>query len=338
MGGEYTKIRIFQIKVNPGRREADPEAVHKLADSISEVGLMNPITVDQKYTLIAGLHRLEAAKRLGWADIECTVSNLEGLQIELAEIDENFVRKDLSDGEFRDLLLRRKEIYESLHPETKHGGDRKSEKIKCAKCTLDSAPSFIEDTAEKLNVHPATVRREIQTAKNLTPEAKNIIRDTKISKTNALKLSRLEPEQQKEAATQLVAGGIRSIDEYHPVPTEGTKEQTPEMPLEVKPPAPPPDPPAPPATEGCYTTFEDSVADLKNGGKDRTRTPDSFLMTFTFFLQRFCTGLANYDGSEYDAVLPLLTKSQLNQLHQEIQSVHTTLDNLFHKMERMAQK
>ena len=108
------RIPIFQINANAGRREADPEAVQKLADSISKVGLLNPITVNQEYTLIAGLHRLEAAKRLGWTEIKCTVSNLEGLQAELAEIDENFVRKDLSDDEFRELLLRRKEIYESL--------------------------------------------------------------------------------------------------------------------------------------------------------------------------------------------------------------------------------
>ena len=115
------QISIFQVNVNAGRRQADPEAVQKLADSISKVGLINPITVDQEYTLIAGLHRLEAAKRLGWTEIKFTVSNLEGLQAELAEIDENFVRKDLSDDEFRELLLRRKEIYEALHPETKHG-------------------------------------------------------------------------------------------------------------------------------------------------------------------------------------------------------------------------
>ena len=204
------QIPIYQINVNAGRREADQEAVQKLADSISKVGLLNPITVDQEYTLIAGLHRLEAAKRLGWTEIKCTVCNLEGLEAELAEIDENFVRKDLSDDEFRELLLRRKEIYESLHPETKHGGDRKSEKIKRAKCALDPAPSFIEDTAEKLSVHPATVRREIQTAKNLTAEAKTVLRDSdvKLTKKDTLKLSRLPPEQQEDAATQLAAGEI----------------------------------------------------------------------------------------------------------------------------------
>ena len=79
------QVPIFQINVNAGRREADPEAVQKLADSISKVGLLNPITVDQEYTLIAGLHRLEAAKRLGWSEIECTVSSLDGLLAELAE-------------------------------------------------------------------------------------------------------------------------------------------------------------------------------------------------------------------------------------------------------------
>lgn len=91
------KIHIFQIKVSEGHRETSQEAIHELADSISKVGLLNPITVDKDYTLIAGLHRLEAAKLLGWEEIECNISDLEGLLAELAEIDENFVRKGLSD-------------------------------------------------------------------------------------------------------------------------------------------------------------------------------------------------------------------------------------------------
>ena len=197
------RVSISEIKINSGRREADPDGVQELVDSISKVGLLNPITIDQEHTLIAGLHRLEAAKLLGWTEIECNVSSLEGLLAELAEVDENVVRKGLSAVEYSDLLLRRKEIYEALHPETKNGGDRKSEKIRIAKCNSDSAKPFIQDTAEKLGVHPATVARQIQTAKNLTSEAKDIIRDTgtKITKKDALKLSRLEPERQKQPAS-----------------------------------------------------------------------------------------------------------------------------------------
>ena len=209
------QISIFQVNVNAGRRQADPEAVQKLADSISKVGLINPITVDQEYTLIAGLHRLEAAKRLGWTEIKCTVSNLEGLQAELAEIDENFVRKDLSDDEFRELLLRRKEIYEALHPETKHGM-RNGQTSKDRNLRFLEAKPFAVDTAEKIGVSRATVERQIQTAKNLTPEAKGIIKGNKVSKTDALKLPRLAPVQQKEAAAKLVAGEILSVDEYCP--------------------------------------------------------------------------------------------------------------------------
>ena len=316
------QIPIFQINVNAGRREADPEAVQKLADSISKVGLLNPITVDQEYTLIAGLHRLEAAKRLGWTEIKCTVSNLEGLQAELAEIDENFVRKDLSNDEFRELLLRRKEIYEALHPETKHGM-RNGQTSKNRNLRSLEAKPFAVDTAEKIGVSRATVERQIQTAKNLTPEAKEIIRGSKVSKTDALKLSRLAPDQQKKAAAKLVAGEIYSVDEYCLAPATAQDDVP---------------PPAPPASEVCYPTIKDSVEDLKNPDKDRRRTPDTFLMTFSFFLQRFCQGVANYSTPEHEAVFPALTREQLGQLHGEIQSVHTALDGLFHKMERMARK
>ena len=58
-------ININDIKINPGRREAALEAVQRLSESIAEVGMMNPITITGDHTLIAGLHRLEAAKKPG---------------------------------------------------------------------------------------------------------------------------------------------------------------------------------------------------------------------------------------------------------------------------------
>lgn len=57
------KITISEIKVNPGRRPVNLEGINELARSISEIGLLNPITIDQEHTLVAGLHRLEATKR-----------------------------------------------------------------------------------------------------------------------------------------------------------------------------------------------------------------------------------------------------------------------------------
>lgn len=212
------RIPINEIKINEGRREAAPADIRELADSIAEIGLLNPIIVGQGRTLIAGLHRLEAAKLLGWTEIECTVSSLDGLQAELAEIDENFVRRDLTPIAFGELLLRRKEIYEALHPSAKNGGDRKSEEIRTSKSRSDPVKSFAQDTAEKLGISRRTVERQVQIAKKLTPETKKLIRDsdTLITRTEALALSRLEPGPQVEATALLTAGKIQSVDEYAP--------------------------------------------------------------------------------------------------------------------------
>ena len=126
---EQVSIKIDEIKINPGRRQVDENAVKELAKSMNALNLLNPIIVDAGHTLLAGLHRIEAAKLLGWTEISALVGDFTELQAELVEIDENFVRSPLSDMQRNDMLLRRKQIYEELHPETKKGGDRKSEVI-----------------------------------------------------------------------------------------------------------------------------------------------------------------------------------------------------------------
>ncbi|WP_304532944.1 ParB N-terminal domain-containing protein [Faecalibaculum rodentium] len=198
------RMKISEIKINPGRRDTQQRNVEELARSIAAVGLMNPITVTQDNTLIAGLHRLEAVKLLGWTEIECVVSKADGLQAELAEIDENFVRAGLSHRELGDLLLRRKELYEAIHPETRQG-QRNGQTAKNANSSLLETKSFAQDTADKLGVSKRTVEQLVQTARDLTPEAKKTIRDAgdKITKRAALKISRLPPDQQEEAAAIL---------------------------------------------------------------------------------------------------------------------------------------
>ena len=198
------RMKISEIKINPGRRDTQQRNVEELARSIAAVGLMNPITITQDNTLIAGLHRLEAVKLLGWTEIECVVSEADGLQAELAEIDENFVRAGLSHRELGDLLLRRKELYEAIHPETRQG-QRNGQTAKNANSSLLETKSFAQDTADKLGVSKRTVEQLVQTARDLTPEAKKTIRDAgdKITKRAALKISRLPPDQQEEAAAIL---------------------------------------------------------------------------------------------------------------------------------------
>ena len=188
------KIAINEIKIGLERRETSLKGINELARSISEVGLLNPITVDSDHTLIAGLHRREAARILGWTEIECTVCGLEGLQAELAEIDENVVRTALPTIEYGELLERRREIYESLHPATKAGlaqaagmnraiGNNVTDKMSA------TTKSFTHDTAEKLGVSVRTVERTMQTMKGLTQETRDVFRhypNYKLSQSNAV--------------------------------------------------------------------------------------------------------------------------------------------------------
>lgn len=213
------KININEIKINPGRRTAAPVDVHKLAESMAAVGLMHPITVDESHVLIAGLHRLEAAKLLGWPEIECTVCPLDKLHAELAEIDENYVRANLTPLQASQLLLRRKEIYETLYPETKAGAAQGNGMKRSAggdlADNLSARPRpFAQDTAEMLGVNERTVRRQVKIAQDLTPEAQEVIEESgvKVTQQALSQLSRLAPEQQTDAAEKLVSGTVQAED------------------------------------------------------------------------------------------------------------------------------
>lgn len=78
--------------------------------------------------------------------------------------------------------------------------------------------SFAQDTAEKLGIGRRTVERQVQIAKNLTSETKDILwgADTPVTRKQALALSRLEPGPQAKAAALLASGEIQSVDEYAP--------------------------------------------------------------------------------------------------------------------------
>ena len=44
-----------------------------------------------------------------------------------------------------------------MHPEAKNGEERKSEKIRKAKCNSDPIKSFVQDTADKVGISSSTI-------------------------------------------------------------------------------------------------------------------------------------------------------------------------------------
>jgi len=109
---------------------------------------------------------LFTCRSLGWTEIPAHVVSLSEIDEQLAEIDENLIRNDLTVLERGEQLARRKGLYEAKHPQVKHGGDRKSKKAENQ--DADSAPrSFKDDTAAKTKQSARTIAEDVQIANNI---------------------------------------------------------------------------------------------------------------------------------------------------------------------------
>jgi ParB family chromosome partitioning protein len=161
------KINIDEIKIINRKRNAGD--VSQLCASINEIGLLQPVTVTSDFKLIAGLHRITACKHLGWQEIEVNVVDYDSeILSELAEIDENLIRNELTQFDKSIQTSRRKEIYEILHPQTKHGGDRKSSP-QVEELIKNKTESFVEQTAKATNQSRQNVERNSRRGKVLKP-------------------------------------------------------------------------------------------------------------------------------------------------------------------------
>ncbi len=92
-------VNISSIKVNR-RVRRDLGDLEPLKDSMRTYGLMNPITLNGRYELIAGERRLEAARELGWTSISAVImDNLSPAEQLEMEIEENNQRKEFTNEE-----------------------------------------------------------------------------------------------------------------------------------------------------------------------------------------------------------------------------------------------
>lgn len=90
------KIPLAQISVKK-RVRMQLGDLQPLMDSLDERGLMNPVTVNSEYELIAGHRRLESARRLGWDMIEVQVVDVQDeLGMLELELEENLHRLDFT--------------------------------------------------------------------------------------------------------------------------------------------------------------------------------------------------------------------------------------------------
>ena len=211
--GDVRSLPIADIVIPP-HRQPDPDVVRQLVSSIPEVGLLHPITLTPDLELVAGRNRIAAFVELGLTHIEARIATFGMLEREMAEIDENMIRRRLPVLERGRLFARRKELYEALHPEARQhvrGGHARA--AGAATERISPAPAFAADAAAKLGTSERTVQEEIRIATALSPEAAELIRGTPLEdeKVRLRELTRLPRDQQGAVARLLVEGRARTV-------------------------------------------------------------------------------------------------------------------------------
>jgi ParB-like chromosome segregation protein Spo0J len=256
----YTKsIPIDSIHVGERLRQLDEEGVRSLMDSIRDLGcLLQPITVtpntgDLPYRLSAGLHRLEACKRLGWKEIPATITTLTGARAELIEVDENLMQTTLTPAERAIFTARRKELYEALHPETAAGAAQ-GEGMKRAAAAAsepdhqvgdevpdtDAGPgrqvgdeihnqtsTFSEDTAQKSGRSKRSIERDAERGEKISPDVLAAIKGTSLDSGKYLdKLKGLSHWDQQIQLKQWLADAEKSKSSHRKSSSKGGKSSS----------------------------------------------------------------------------------------------------------------
>ncbi len=201
-------ISVAEIDDSGRLRAVDAGYVALLAENIAQVGrLRQPIEVRRVkkggYALIAGGHRLAAARRLEWGQIEAFVFDASDDEARLAEIDENLVRHELNPLDRATFLHERKSLYERLHPDTKAG-------VAGGKARQGAATdimSFAADTAERVGLTERSIQRAILIATRLSPDVKARIVGTSLARNQAELLAESPRAKSVSAAHRLVLGG-----------------------------------------------------------------------------------------------------------------------------------
>jgi ParB family chromosome partitioning protein len=206
---ETVLLPITSIAFGDRLRSVDGDYVQMLMASIGDLGLLQPIEVGKPdkngmHTLIAGAHRLTALQQLGVDEVPAIVVTASKLQMSLREIDENLMRRELTPLDRATFLAKRKEVYEALHPETKHGGDRKSDQAAKSGHLIER---FTAELSEKLDISERSLRRAITRFRKIAPDVRDRIATTWIARKGSMldAIAKQDPAIQRAIVGHLLA-------------------------------------------------------------------------------------------------------------------------------------
>jgi ParB-like chromosome segregation protein Spo0J len=214
---------ISAIYAPPGRRPVREEVVGLLADSIRRIGLQVPIAVRtvEEYDipgegptggvrlLVAGAHRLEVCRRLGWEEVP-VVEFADETEARLWEISENLHRAELSALERDEQLAEWVKLVEQKDKRKQEEfSDNLSENQRRGGRPAGGAAA----ASRELGVNERDVQRALKTA-SLSDDAKAVARETGLDDNRSALLAAAAKPVEEQAAT------IREIAE-RPRPVKG---------------------------------------------------------------------------------------------------------------------
>ena len=78
------KVKVSSLKHHPKNKETYTlSSIEELMESVSEVGLLQSLIIDQHHQIISGNRRFESIKRLGWNEVEVEVKEVKEGEEEL---------------------------------------------------------------------------------------------------------------------------------------------------------------------------------------------------------------------------------------------------------------
>ena len=215
------RVALDRIEVGGRLRPVSEAGVLSVLASVEELGILkDPIhlrlrrplpvgrggmpTDRERLVLIAGAHRLEVARRLGWEDIPATVWECSDDWAALMEVDDNLAGSELSPLDTAIFLVERKRIYERLHPEARHRTFKGNQHRE-----VNELSSFTSVTAEKFGISPRQVQKMIAAGLHLLPHEISQLRAAPRPATLAdlQHLSKLSDNARRTAVVQMLHDG-----------------------------------------------------------------------------------------------------------------------------------
>ena len=196
-------IPLSAIQVNSAYLRVDTD-VSTLIESIKQIGLIHPLTINQANELIAGGRRYSALRALEVSEVPIhRISQENPLEQELISIDENLIRQPLSKIELESCLSRGREIFELLNPEAPKmeiearelsPAEKKAEK----QLEEQDRTSFAAVTAEKTGLSKAAIKTAIKREDLSADSVKAARSEGSLNASQANELIRLDKGLQEE--------------------------------------------------------------------------------------------------------------------------------------------